>query len=308
MAANKSTIVRAYARLAGTGTRALFWLLERGAPGLGGRWAERLWFTLPRARPAATPPRTGPAGDGTAFEVAVDGRRVRGRRWGGGGPVVYLVHGWGGSARQLDALVAPLVRAGFSVVSYDAPSHGASDPGASGPRSSTIPEASEALLAVVARFGPAHGVVAHSLGATAAATALRDGLRAGRMVLIAPLAHPLPYSYAFAERFGFGERIRRRLVARIERRVGLPMSDFDVPAIARQVATPKLLVVHDRDDRETRWSDGRAIARAWPDARLLTTTTLGHRRVLRDPEVVAQVVGFLGEAAGSRAAPTDVVA
>ena len=238
MAAKKSTIVRAYARLAGSGTRALFWLLERGAPGLGGRLAERLWFTLPRARPAATPPRTGPAGDGTAFEVAVDGRRVRGRRW-GGGPVVYLVHGWGGSAGQLDALVAPLVRSGFSVVSYDAPSHGASDPGASGRRISTIPEASEALLAVVARFGRAHGVVAHSLGATAAATALRDGLRAGRMVLIAPLAHPLPYSYAFAERFGFGERIRRRLVARIERRVGLPMSDFDVPAIPRQVATPR---------------------------------------------------------------------
>ncbi|HVD14382.1 MAG TPA: alpha/beta fold hydrolase [Actinomycetota bacterium] len=307
MAIKKSTIVRAYARLTTSGTRALFWLLERCAPGLGGRWAEHLWFTLPRSRSAASPARTGPAGAGTAFEVAVDGRRVRGRRWGGsGGPVVYLVHGWGGSARQLDALVSPLVGSGFSVVSFDAPSHGVSDRGASGPRSSTIPEAGEALLAVVARYGPAYGVVAHSLGATAAAVALRDGLRASRMVLIAPLAHPLPYSHAFAERLGFGERIRTRLVARIERRVGLPMSHFDVPGVARQVATPKLLVVHDRDDRETSWSDGRAIARAWPDARLLTTTRLGHRRILHDPEVVAQVVGFLRDATGTNA--SEVVA
>jgi pimeloyl-ACP methyl ester carboxylesterase len=300
MAARKSTIVRVYAQLVTGSVRALFWVLERVAPGLGARWAERRWFTLPRARPAASPARTGPAGGGTAFEVTVDGRRVRGRRW-GSGPVVYLVHGWGGSARQLDPLVGPLVSAGFSVVSFDAPSHGASDPGAGGPRSGTIPEASKALHAVVARHGPAHGVVAHSLGASAAAIALRDGLGTNRMVLIAPLAHPAPYSHLFAERLGFGERIRTRMVARIERRVGLPMSHFDLPGLARQVATPKLLVVHDRDDQETSWSDGRAIAGAWPDARLLTTNGLGHRRVLRDPEVVTQVVGFLRDA-GSHAA------
>ncbi|HEX6673981.1 MAG TPA: TetR family transcriptional regulator, partial [Actinomycetes bacterium] len=57
-----------------------------------------------------------------------------------------------------------------------------------------------------------------------------------------------------------------------------------------------------RDDRETSWSDGRAIAIAWPDARLLTTTGLGHRRVLRDPEVVTQVAGFLRDPASSQAA------
>jgi pimeloyl-ACP methyl ester carboxylesterase len=301
MAAKKSTIVRVYVQVATRSVRALFWVLERVAPGLGARWAERRWFTLPRARPAASPARTGAAGGGTAFEVTVDGRRVRGRRW-GSGPLVYLVHGWGGSARQLDPLVDPLVRAGFSVVSFDAPSHGASDPGAGGPRSGTIPEASRALLAVVARHGPAHGVVAHSLGASAAAIALRDGLRTSRMVLIGPLAHPAPYTHVFAERLGFGERIRPRMVARIERRVGLPMAHFDVPGLARQVATPKLLVVHDRDDQETSWSDGRAIAGAWPGARLLTTDGLGHRRVLRDPEVVTHVVGFLRDAARSQAA------
>ena len=58
--------------------------------------------------------------------------------------------------------------------------------------------------------------------------------------------------------------------------------------------TPPLLLVHDGQDAETGWADSEAIARAWPGARLVTTSGLGHRRILRDPEVVAEVTGFVG--------------
>jgi pimeloyl-ACP methyl ester carboxylesterase len=60
------------------------------------------------------------------------------------------------------------------------------------------------------------------------------------------------------------------------------------------MATPPLLLVHDRQDAETGWADSDAIARAWPGARLVTTTGLGHRRILGDPAVVAEVAGFVG--------------
>jgi pimeloyl-ACP methyl ester carboxylesterase len=108
------------------------------------------------------------------------------------------------------------------------------------------------------------------------------------------MADPLPYTRTFAGRLGFGERTRTRLVPRIERRVGLPLSAFAVPAMAGTMATPPLLLVHDRQDGETGWSDSEAIARAWPGARLVSTTGLGHRRILRDPAVVGEVTGFVG--------------
>ena len=47
--------------------RAAFATLERVAPA-GARWAERLWFTLPRRRPVRPMP------GGTTFAVSVDGR------------------------------------------------------------------------------------------------------------------------------------------------------------------------------------------------------------------------------------------
>jgi pimeloyl-ACP methyl ester carboxylesterase len=281
-AIQKSTIVRS------------FTLLERFAPGLGARWAESLWFRIPPAR--GRHQRLAPPG--RPFRVPVLGATVAGETW-GEGPAVYLVHGWGGWRGQLDALVAPLTAAGYRVVAFDAPSHGDSDPGPEGPGRSSVLELAAALAAVAAAHGPAAAVVAHSLGATATAFAMRDGLAADRAVFVSPMADPLPYTRAFAARLGFGERVRARLVDRIERRVAMPMSAFSVPAVAGQIATPPLLLVHDRLDSETGWSDSAAIARAWPAARLVTTSGLGHRRILRDPAVVAGVTGFLTAAAVS---------
>jgi pimeloyl-ACP methyl ester carboxylesterase len=276
----KSTIVRSMG------------VLERVAPGMGASWAERLWFTVPRAggrRDRLAPP-------GRPFTVQVHGRTVAGEVWEDGPgerPAVYLVHGWGGWGGQLDAFVAPLVEAGHRVVAFDALGHGGSDPGPSGPGRSNILELADSLTAVVAARGPAAAVVAHSLGATATAYAVRGGLAVGRAVFVSPMADPLPYTRAFAGRLGFGERIRTRMVARIERRVGMPLSAFGVPDLARTMATPPLLLVHDRQDAETGWVDSDAIARAWPGSRLVTTTGLGHRRILRDPAVVAEAAGFL---------------
>jgi pimeloyl-ACP methyl ester carboxylesterase len=279
-AIQKSTIVRS------------FELLERFAPGLGARWAEALWFRIPPARGR----RDRLAPPGRPFHVPVLGGTVAGETW-GEGPAVYLVHGWGGWRGQLDALVGPLTAAGYRVVAYDAPSHGDSGPGPEGPGRSSVVEFAAALAAVAAAHGPAAAVVAHSLGATATALAMRDGLAADRAVFVSPMADPLPYTRAFAARLGFGERVRTRLVDRIERRVAMPMSAFAVPAVAAQVATPPLLLIHDRQDSETGWSDSDAIARAWPAARLVTTAGLGHRRILRAPAVVAEIAGFVGSAA-----------
>jgi pimeloyl-ACP methyl ester carboxylesterase len=76
-----------------------------------------------------------------------------------------------------------------------------------------------------------------------------------------------------------------------------------VPAMAHRVATPPLLLVHDRLDAETGWADSAAIARSWPGARLVSTTGLGHRRILRDPAVVAEATAFVAEQPSATAVP-----
>ena len=59
--------------------------------------------------------------------------------------------------------------------------------------------------------------------------------------------------------------------------------ELDVPA----------LVIHDGDDHSVPWQQGKIIANAWPGARFMKTTGLGHGRILRDAGVVMAAVDFI---------------
>lgn len=288
MSPQKSTIGRLIQSAQLTATRTAFGTLERVAPGLGARWATNLWLTVPRfngrARPDIPP--------GTHFTTTVRGRRLRGTSW-GSGPTVYLVHGWGGARSQLLPFVTPLVAQGHKVVTFDAFSHGASDPGLLGPRRTTIPEMARALTEVAREHGEPHAIIAHSAGAMATFYALRDGLRPERLVFLAPMAQPTELTKVVAATLGYGERIRTGMMRRVGEKAGAPWSDFDMATQVTRIAPPPLLTVHDPADRETRYADSVALAKVWPDAELITVKGLGHWRVLRDPDTVKRAVDFV---------------
>ena len=284
----KRTIGRAVEGTSLAMVRAGFVLAERVGPSLGARWAERLWFTVPRSPTPAAVPMT----PGTSIEVEVDGTRVVGEVW-GSGPNVYLLHGWGGRRTSLGAMATALVSAGFRVIAFDGPGHGESVPGPSGRRRATLIEIADAIKAAVAEGGPVHGVVAHSGGCMALALAMQDGLEVPRAAFVAPLADFAPYVPLFLSRLGIGQKTADLLIHRVEERVGVPISAFDMVAMAPEFSSTELLLIHDRDDAETSWEGSAAIAGAWPGARLVTTTGLGHNRILRHPEILTEITSFM---------------
>jgi pimeloyl-ACP methyl ester carboxylesterase len=258
--------------------------LERTAPAVGGWWADRLFFTPPR--PRLTPRLESLLASARPFRVPFQGASLPAWRW-GQGPTVLLVHGWGSRGGHLASFVPALLEAGFSPVAFDAPAHGA----ASGRRTNVV-EISGAVGALAKETGPLHGIVAHSVGAAAAALALRHGLQAGRVVFLAPAGNPDGFTRTFAARLGLGPASLRAMRSRAERRIGVRFDELDVRVLAR-AQRAALLVVHDRDDEEIVWHDGAAVAEAWPGAEMVTTRGLGHRRVLKDAGVVARTIGFL---------------
>jgi hypothetical protein len=285
--------------------RAAFGWLGRWAPDLAAGAGAALFLTPARFRRPPREQRWLEAPE--PFTVRAGGRRIAAWSWGETDrPAVLLVHGWAGRGSQLGAFAGALAAAGLRAVTFDAPGHGDSQ----GRRSSLL-AMSDALLAVAESAGAVAGVVAHSAGAAASTWALRRGLaepadRASgstlRVVYVAPPAELSSYASTFAAAVGLPPEIAGRIQRRIERRFGVRWDELHGLGVARAQRAP-LLVVHDRDDAEVPFADGASLAGAWPGARLHATAGLGHRRLLRDPEVVTAAVDFLtgAEAAAASA-------
>jgi pimeloyl-ACP methyl ester carboxylesterase len=274
------------ARLAPRAWRAGLSALDRLAPAVAARVAERLFLT---PLPHATPAREREAlRDARPFDVPFHGGRLRAWRF-GEGPAVLLVHGWSGRGGQMAAFAPALLEAGLSAVTFDGPAHGRS----SG-RTASVPLFAEAVAAVSAHVGGVRAAIAHSMGAPSITLALLNGLRLDAAVFVGPPRGPVEPLRHFCDAFELPQRLRQAVRARLEARFATPLDEFDLPRLARALTTP-LLVIHDRGDAEVAWSEGAAIAEGWPGAALVTTEGLGHSRILRAPEVVARAASFVGE-------------
>jgi predicted alpha/beta hydrolase family esterase len=258
---------------------------------LGTTLAERL-FTSPRRH--SRPPRERAAlASARPFTIRVtlrsprwDGARTEVAAWRWGvGPTVLLVHGWEGRGSQLGALVEPLVSAGLSVVTFDAPAHGDS-PGSR----LYLTDHADAIADVAAASGPLHAIVAHSFGCAATLLAhARGGVDAPRNVMIAPNVLIADSLDRFARFVGLDDAERSLLEHQIVVSSGATVESLALERLAA-ARDASLLAVHDRDDREVPFHHAERLTQTWPNSRLLVTEGLGHRRILRDRAVLREVV------------------
>jgi alpha-beta hydrolase superfamily lysophospholipase len=289
---NNSTVVRSQnaLRLARAALQTAYVFSEE----LGTDLAER-WFTSPRRHRRPDREREILA---TGWPFAIDvtlraprwrgqRRRIAAWRW-GHGPTVLLVHGWEGRGSQLGALVEPLLRAGLSVVAFDAPGHGDS-PG----RRLYLADLADCIADIARAVGPLHGIVAHSFGAAAVLLAHQRGaVDARRNVMIAPNVLIDDAVARFARRIALDEPDRERLERQLADSNGVAVDALGVDQLVGQ-RDAALLVVHDRDDREVAFVHAERLAAIWRNATLRATSGLGHRRILRDAAVISEVIDFL---------------
>ena len=256
-------------------------------PELAGAGAERLFLTPPRKRDAAATALD--LIDARSTFLQHKGRHIAMWRWGShDAPAVLLAHGWGGNAAQMRPFVFPLLEAGYRVIAYDQPAHGVSDGKLTG-----LPDFADVLAEVAWHHGGVEGVIAHSLGGPAAALALAWGkAHFGKVVLVSPPSDLVGYSRRFARWYWMPEAMRKAMQNAIEERYGVLWEDLEVARVAPRLAA-QALVIHDRSDRMTPWTQGATVARLWPRARLLLTSGLGHGRILADEGVTKAAADFI---------------
>lgn len=202
-------------------------------------------------------------------------------------PYILLAHGWSSLGLRWESWAPQLLAKGWAAVSFDQPGHGHS-----GGDLCTLPDFVRTLAAVGRHYGDAYGVVAHSLGGAAATLALEDGWTAKRVVLIAPAADPQGATRRFSRFVRLAEHLRPSLHAALTERTGILIDDLHIEHHAPKRTQP-VLIVHDFFDRDVPVEEGELYARLWPDATLLKTRRLGHRRIVDDESVMTAAIAFL---------------
>ncbi len=281
-------------------SRHVFRALSLGAPRMTERIVERIFFTPGAYALSAEEARR--LGEGRPFHVRVHGRRICGWRW-GDGPGVLLVHGWNGRGIQFHRFIDPLVRAGFSAVAVDGPAHGDSEG-----RSTSYFEFTDAVRALIepGRGLGIRGIVAHSFGAAAVVNGLVSQKADQKAVLLAPALRVRDLLYDAFDRHGVPPGVYENIVAAYESRFGYSLERDDPHRRLDELRSP-VLVIHDRSDSVIAYGDSLAACRRAGQMSLLTTTGLGHRKILTDGGVVEAAVSHLLDSHGARheAAPPD---
>ncbi len=212
----------------------------------------------------------------------------------GTGPVVLLVHGWGGRATQMATLAQHLAWLGYRAVAMDITGHGDS-PG----RRMSFTTYFDDISRFVAEVGqPLHAVVGHSAGGLAmmAARELR-GLRAEHYVVLNAPRAPYPPINIVRRILRPSEAIldkcRLRIAEEFEQAYDVLIRGY----AHRYLGHGRLMLVYDEDDNEVEHTDAEIIGSAWPQdkARTLKTQGLGHHRVVWNEKVLLAVGDFISQ-------------
>jgi pimeloyl-ACP methyl ester carboxylesterase len=258
-----------------------FWIGTacRLAPALLADFAYRQ-FTHPPAQ--KLPPAERDVLD-TAEKTIVPFRdfRIQTYRWAGPGKRLVLVHGWEGRAGNFISLLPLLQTAGFDVYAFDAPSHGLSSRGAT-----SMFEFSDLVAERLQDWQPEYAI-SHSFGSVATISALSSNpaLSLKKYALLTTPDRFLERIDWVAAQVGITEGVKKRLIRRIQREMGIDPAAMNVSDAAAHTRVEQALILHDVRDRVIPIQQARNVHAHWPSSQLQELEHTGHFKILRDPGV-----------------------
>ena len=260
-------------------------------------WAARLawrWFLTPY--PFKIPKRELPFeerfGEPEVY-THENGKKYPVYTLGNGPKNLLLVHGWAGRFTQFSEIIQgieqlhPTLLSEFTVIGFNAVAHR----GAEGKRT-MMPEIAACIKQITDAKGPADLLIAHSIGSNAAMYA-DHGLDAAmhRQILIAPPGRISKMVDLFCEAIGFNKKVHTRIVSNLKNQFGEDFDQFSAPELAPSNTIPTL-VFHDLHDNDTPIELGREVGQKMAHGTYIETQGLGHRRILRDPDVIAKIANW----------------
>jgi len=289
----KNTQMPLTQRIAFSGIRLSFKVLGIISPSLAGRLALRLFMTPTRFR---TPRKEKVLRESATLKfITVRDRKIAVRTWGDeNAPTVLLSHGWGGRCTQFHAFIPPLLEAGYRIVGFDVPAHGDSE----GKRTNMMDVAS-VISEITKDEGPIEAIIGHSFGTGTALLSIdKYQIETKKIILIACFSDVIWITDLFGEAFDLRkstlEAMRKIALKEFKHTYGIQWTWQDIsPLETIKRFKGELLFIHDKNDHEVPYEQGKRLQNVAPHAQVMTTSGYGHRKILIYKKVVETTLEFI---------------
>ena len=207
--------------------------------------------------------------------------------WKNTGKKVLLTHGWSGRGMQLYYIAESLHKEGYHVVTYDAPAHGKSE----GKLTNMVQ-----MIAAISHLDNAESsfdyFIGHSFGAMAIFNYCKMESRAKKIVTIGAADNMRTIFADFIASVDLSTKILKHMIDYFEQKFNVVIDDFSPYISVQKLQTPTLLI-HDEEDYDVSVDCSYTIAKHHPNATVIKTKGLGHRRILRDDGVMQHIKSFI---------------
>jgi pimeloyl-ACP methyl ester carboxylesterase len=256
---------------------------------------ENMGFALMRSLASKVARLPAKDNEATALKLAqmrMIGSKTQIKLWTWGqGPVVLLVHGWGGSAAQMAPLAAEVALAGFQAVTFDLSGHGQSLESVASWENffRDLDEVNDAL-------GPLFAFIGHSAGGLALMASRQiKSVNAQRHICICAPSYPHPPVQAIQARLDPGNKLLDRYREFLAEQFRSSWSALE-NGQAFVGAAQQTLLIYDSSDRYISHTEGDRIQAWCPEVSLVKTDGLGHVRILSSEQLRQLVTDFLQKA------------
>jgi pimeloyl-ACP methyl ester carboxylesterase len=262
-------------------------LLERLSSKLALKFALKLFFTpLSFTRPQ----REEKAHHSSAKESlkTQTGESFVLHQWGNQGVKVLLVHGWSGRGTQFFKLIEALRKNGYHVFAIDAPTHGDSPK----KKQTNMLEFVNCIETVCLKHGPFTSAIGHSLGGAALLNALERNVDIPKLITLGTPSRISHVVRDFCEKVKASPKIGAAILSDIQKTFGVLISEVSPDHLAKK-HNPSGLVIHDEIDADVDIEEAYILHQNWANSSLKVTSGLGHRKVLNDADVIADILAFI---------------
>ncbi len=176
---------------------------------------------------------------------------------------------------------------GMMVIAFDAPAHGQSG----GDRTSLLDNL-KVVAHIAKTYGPFEAAIGHSFGGISLLNAQAHENLFSKIISIGIEGSMDNIIDDFIEKIELKPKVSVRVKKDIHDRYDKKLDSISGNQAAKNISIP-VLVLHDIDDNDVNVSSAFKLRQNLAQGSLLVTRGLGHRKILRDSQVIGKIIEFI---------------